>query len=887
MTKRICLLLLLVLAALPSLADTNVTRATLKNGLRVIIVRDSLAPVVTVYENYLAGQDESFAGFPGMAHAQEHMAFRGCTGLSGDQIAAIFAQLGGDNDADTQQNITQYFETIPAQDLDVALHVDAGCMRKITDSEAQWKQERGAIEQEVARDLSSPVYNLISRLNLDLFAGTPYRQDALGTKPSFDRMTGSRLQQFQNHWYAPNNAILVIAGDVNPATTLAQIKKLYGDIPSRRLPDHPRIELQPIKPESFTLPSDLPYVITTVAFRMPGTDSPDYAATRILADVLASQRGDIYGLVPAGKALDAGFELPEAYHKASMGMAYAVLPTNANSAQIDVELRRLIQESSTTGVSAALVDAAKRSEVASAEFQRASIPGLASAWSQAVASEGRLSPQSLVDAIKKVTVADVDRVAKQYLVDRIAVVGTLQPQAFGKAVAAGGVGGKEKTVEKVTSTPTKPVALPEWAEKDLKKLEVPSWNLQPSDTKLPNGIRLIVQRDTTTPTVTVMGEIRHDSDLEAPAGEDGVGTVLSGLFPYGTAKLDRVAFQKALDDIAARESAGASFSLQVLSKYFDRGVQLLAENELQPGLPAPAFKVVQQQTAQSVADLLKSPDFYAEMAELKGLLPKNDPDLRHATPQTVSSLTLNDVHHYYEKTFRPDLTTIVVIGDVTPQEARNTIQKYFGDWKAQGPKPPVNLPPVPPNKAASSHVPDPTRVQDSVRLAEELPMTRFNSDYYALEVGNHVLGGGFYATRLYRDLREKTGYVYYVSNQLDANKTRTTFSIDYGSDPSNTDKAHALVIRDLEQMQTSQVSPSDLEQAKALLLRRIPLGEASEESVAGGLLARAVIGLPLDEPVRAAQRYDAMNAEQVRQAFAKWIRPDDLVEVVRGPLPKQ
>ncbi|MGB0013370.1 MAG: insulinase family protein, partial [Candidatus Sulfotelmatobacter sp.] len=125
---------------LPKPSAEDVTRSTLPNGLRVVIVRNDLAPVVTVEENYLVGGDETPPGFPGLAHAQEHMAFRGCTDLSADQTAAIFAQLGGDIDADTQQNITQYFETVPSQDLEIALHADANCMRNIDDTQAQWAQ---------------------------------------------------------------------------------------------------------------------------------------------------------------------------------------------------------------------------------------------------------------------------------------------------------------------------------------------------------------------------------------------------------------------------------------------------------------------------------------------------------------------------------------------------------------------------------------------------------------------------------------------------------------------------------------------------------------------------------------------------------------------------
>jgi zinc protease len=870
------------LATLPSAAETDVTRATLKNGMHVIVIRDPLAPVVSVFENYRVGQNEVPTGFPGMAHAQEHMIFRGCSGVSGDQIAAIMAQLGGDNDADTQQNMTQYFETVPKQDLGVALHVDSECMRNAVDSQAEWAQERGAIEQEVSRDLSNPIYKLITRIDRDMFAGTPYEQDPLGTVTSFNAMTGDMLKNFYSQWYVPSNATLVITGDVDPSSAIKLVENLYGDIPSRQTPSRPEIKLPAVHPETFTLPSDFPYIVTTIAFRMPGTDSPDYAASQVLADVLSSQRGDIYGLVPAGKALDAGFQMAESYRKASVGMAFAVLPTNGDAVALNKSIRKLLADDAEKGLPPDLVEAAKRSEIAQAEFTRNSIPGLAELWSQAVVAEGRTSPQEDVDAIKKVTVADVDRVARQYLVDRNAIVGTLLPQKSGGAVAGKGFGGGEK----ITSAPTKPVQLPVWAQRELNQLTVPNWNLHPSDVTLKNGIRLIVQTDRTTPTVTIAGHVRQQPDLQAPPSQEGVESVLSELFSYGTTTLDRIAFQKALDDIAATESAGPDFSLQVLKKYFDRGAELLADNELHPAMPETAFKIVQQQASQTVAGLLKSPRYRADRAMLKGLLPQGDPALREPTPKSVDSLTLQDVKSYYDRTYRPDLTTIVVIGDITPEEARSTVEKYFGSWKAAGPRPQVDLPPVPRNSAAAKNVPDPTKEQDSVELSQQIPMTRFDPDYYALEVGNHVLGGGFYATRLYRDLRERTGYVYYVSNALEAGRTRTTFNVNYGSAPANVSKAGDLVVRDLREMQTTDVAPAELRQAKALLLRQIPLDEASESKVAAGLLERAVMGLPLDEPVLAAKRYYAMTAEEVRVAFAKRIRPEDFVQVVLGPDPK-
>jgi zinc protease len=872
----------LVFAQGKPVGDTDVTRATLDNGLRVVIVRDPLAPVVTVEQNYLVGGNETPAGFPGMAHAQEHMAFRGCSELSADQISAIFAQLGGFGNADTQQNITQYYSTVPAADLDIALRVDADCMRDIQDSQTEWAQEKPAIEQEVARDLSNPTYKFTTRLNEDMFFGTVYSHDALGTKDSFDATTGEMLKDFYKEWYAPNNAILVIAGDVDPSAVLAKVKEFYGNIPRRSLPPRPEIALQPVRPESFTLDSNLSYLLAFVAYRFPGTDSPDFAAVEILSDVLSSQRGNLYALVPQGKALQTEFGFAEAYTKASVAYSAAVLPADGNAAPIIAEIRKILAEYAASGVPAELVEAAKRREISGAEFHRNSIPGLAAVWSDALAAEGRNSPDEDVEAMKRVTLADVNRVAKEYLVDQNSITAELKPVPSGAAVASKGFGGGEQ----LTSAPTKPVDLPPWAGSRLLALELPPAPPSSTDVTLPNGLHLIVRTLKITPTISVLGSIRHEPQLEAAPGKDGVSDVLEDLFSYGTKNLDRLAFQKALDDIAADESAGFNFSLQVLKQDFSRGVQLLADNELNPALPREAFDVIKPETAQFVAGRMKSPGYRAGRALNVALLPDNDPVLREPTPQTVSSLTLDDVKQYYAKTVRPDLTTIVVIGDITPVEAKNVIEKWFGAWKAAGPKPGVELPRVPLNKSTAANVPDPTELQDSVNLSEMIAITRFDSDYYPLQLADHVLGGGFYATRLYHDLRQVTGYVYDVDVRLNAQKTRTIYTVTYACDPQNVSKARELIQRDLISMQKENVTPAELQQAKALLLRQIPLTESSEDGVAGGLLGRAQIGLPLDEPLRGAKQYFSVTADQVRAAFAKWVRPDGFVQIIRGPAPE-
>ena len=125
-----------------------------------------------------------------------------------------------------------------------------------------------------------------------------------------------------------------------------------------------------------------------------------------------------------------------------------------------------------------------------------------------------------------------------------------------------------------------------------------------------------------------------------------------------------------------------------------------------------------------------------------------------------------------------------------------------------------------------------------------------------------------------------------INDSIEAGETRTNYSIDFGCDPKNVSKARALIERELIDMGQTNVTPTELQQAKALILRQIPLAEASEDAVAGGFIGRSRVGLPLDEPYTAAEKYFNMPADEVRAAFAKWIKPADFIQVVRGPTPQ-
>ena len=868
-------------AATEATGEPGVLRATLPNGLRVVIVRNTLAPVVATSVNYLAGSDEAPAGFPGTAHAEEHMMFRGSPGLTAEQLADIGSVIGGDFNANTREDLTQYLFTVPADDLDVALHIEALRMRAALDNPKEWNKERGAIEQEVAQDLSEPSYRLFEKLRARMFAGTPYAHDALGTRPSFEKTSARMLKSFHDTWYAPNNAILVIAGDVDPPGALSEVRRLFGDIPAKKLPAKPRVHLRAVHGTSFTVDTDHPNGSLMIALRVPGPKDADFAALEVLADVLSNRRFELYGLVPKGKAIAAEFALdplPES------GLAYAELSFTSGDdpKALEGDVRAILARVAHEGVPAELVDAAKLQERSAAQLQRNSIPELASVWSDALALYGLASPDEDLARIERVTAADVNRVAHKYLDLGQAITGVMLPRGSGPPVAGGGgFGGRES----IAVGEAHPTALPPWAQKALARLEVPPSTVQPFVSKLPNGLTLIVQPEDVSDTVSVYGHIRNRPETEELTGQEGAAQVLERLLTWGTQTYDRLAFQQALDAIGAQEHAGTDFSVQALAEHFDRALQLLADNELHPALPDAGLTVIRSQQALGVAARNASPGFLTQRSLRAALFPPQDPSLRMATPESVRALDPAMVRAYYQRVFRPDLTSIVVIGKVTPEAARAAVGKYFGAWSADGPAPAIDLPPAPANRPASIAVPDASRVQDRVVLAHTLALTRSDPDYYALQLGNAVLGGSFYATRLSIDLRKNAGLVYSVASVLQAGRTRSVYLVEYASDPGNVVKAADMVSREVTAMQDTAVGTDELTRVKACLLRQLPLSEAGIEEIARGMLGRSDLGLPLDEPTNAAQHYIALDGAAIQAAFRKWLRPQDLVRVSQGPPP--
>ena len=867
-----------VRATAPPAARLDVTRATLANGLQVVVLRDRLAPLVTTWLNLEAGSDDE--PITGIAHAQEHMFFRGSRTLSGAAADQIAGFTGDQDNADTQSEITQYFHLVPAADLDLALQLDRSRFSGILDAQHDWDQERGAIEQEVTRDNSDANYRLYVKLLHHVMAGTPYADEGLGTLESFGKQINApQLRAFYETWYHPNAAIYVIAGDVEPAAAIAAVRRYLGTIPAAKLPAHRSARLQPLSPATFTDTSDQSTIEAELAYRYPGYDDPDYAASVVLGDVLSSQRADLYGLVAAGKAQAVEADVNQ-WPKGGMLQVISRVAVGEKPAAAIADLESVVDRYRKDGVPADLVEAAKQREIARDRTAASSVFNLAAVWSEALAVEHR-TPEDDVAAIGRVTPAEVDAVVRAYLTPATVNVAYAIPKNAGGAATASTAGGEENA--KPETTTIEP--LPGWAEAALRHLAPPERTIAPESFVLGNGLRVVVQTERASPSVAVAGTILHDPGLEEPAGHEGVQSVLEPLLSYGTTTYSRVAYQAQIDAISATLTNGFTFTLAVPTAGFDRGMQLLADGQLHPAFDPKSFDVVRSERVDALTGDATNPDHLAAVASANALYPSGDPARRFATPDTVRGLTRDAVVAAHALAFRPDLTTIAIVGDVTPSQARAVVQHWFGTWKSSGPRPRVFAIAVSDNGAAAAQIPATGRLQDTVLLDQTLPVGLADPDLAPLQVANTVLSGDF-SSILIRDMRVTTGYVYFVGTTVNAEKGRSLFSVRYGCAPENFSKAERVLERDLRVLQTRSLDRERLQRAKSRLAATVVEAAQSYDGLAARLAFNASRGFAPDEDYALARRELAATPQAVRWAMARWIRPHGFVRIIEGPAPR-
>ncbi len=428
----------LLLWLISAVGQAGIVDTTLPNGLRVIVKEDHRAPVMVSQVWYRAGSIDEFNGTTGVAHVLEHMMFKGTKEVPPGEFSKRIAAAGGRENAFTSRDHTAYFQQMHKDKLELSMQLEADRMANLVIDDATFAKEiQVVMEERRMRTDDNPQSVLYERLMAAAYQAHPYQRPIIGWMNDLEQMTGQDARDWYTRWYAPNNATLVVAGDVNADAVLALAKKYYGSLASHplpvRKPQHEPAQIG-IKRLTVKAPAKLPYLI--MAYHAPvlrdwERDWIPYAL-QVLGGVLSGndsarlQKSLVKEQQIAVNA-DAGYD-PVA-RGPSMFMLDATPAQGKSIAQLEKALRIEIERIKKNGVTEAELNRVKSQIIAADIFQRDSL--FYQAMQLGEYATAGLPPEALegrVAKLRAVTPAQVQEVARKYLIDDALTVAVLDPQ---------------------------------------------------------------------------------------------------------------------------------------------------------------------------------------------------------------------------------------------------------------------------------------------------------------------------------------------------------------------------------------------------------------------------------------------------------------------------
>lgn len=859
------------------IGDRGIFQTRLSNGLQVIVVEDRAAPVVHTSMWYRFGSLYETPGKTGLAHALEHMMFRGTPSLSAGGLDDVVARLGAQMNGETQYDYTSFLFDMPADRLNVALQIEADRMQHLALRPQDWRIEQGAVLNEIDGDESSPFFNLLSRVRAAAYPGLPAGRTPTGVRSDVAHATAADIRRYYEEWYAPDNAALVVAGDVEHQNVFALAQRYFGHIPARKLPAH--TAQHPVAATGKVVDAEFPFPfeVLDLAYAVPGDTEPGEPAVSVLSNLIPNQRGPFYqALVETNVALaieaNADTQL-----RGGLMHVFIVLNPGHTGAEAQQIFQSTMESALAQGFDPDLVSAAKRQALAERAYDADSIGGYGdlAGYTYGVVRERNSDEDTRLAALTPQTVLQA---ARKYLA-KPNVVGHLTPNSHPQnGSQKSSAGASDNFSGRAISGP---VVEPASIRAEIRKPSTVHSKLAPTEFTLPNGLRVIVQEKHDRPTVYIAGTIAS-SPAFTPAGKEGIARLADAMADFGSDHYDFTQLRKVTDDIGASVDLGQTFSAHGFTQDFETLLNVLADSEEHPAFPERWLSLQQSQIANSISSENNISGVIIDRAYMQRLLAPEDPALRYATADSVSAISRDDLLAYTKKYWRPDLTTIAIVGDVTPEHARRAVEAAFGSWTNDGPKPSTDQPALPAPHIAHAYVGTDAN-QVFVQLGQPA-ISRTNPDYDAFELLNEIIGGsGYFESRLWQELRQKRGLVYSVSSRLKADRDRGDLEILLSASPGNVSPAIALVREQLDTLRTHPVSETDLEEAKIRLVSQALLNEASAGGQLDEISEVASDSLPANYYTTLAARYASITPADIQRVAKAYLRPDRLIEVFSGP----
>jgi zinc protease len=914
----------------------------LANGLKLLLSENRVAPVVTFMVVYRVGSRNEAVGHTGATHLLEHMLFKGTPTFNrakGTQVAATLQRVGADYNATTWYDRTNYFETVPSDALELAVHLEADRMRNSFIADEDRRAEMTVVRNELERGQNEPMLVLDEAVYATAFREHPYHHPTIGWRADVENVPTARLKEFYDTFYHPNNATAMVVGDFEEAHALALVNKYFGAFPASPAPI-PEVYTEEPRQEGerrlvVRRAGELPLV--QVAFRAPaalgqgGVLSNAELAARSAAP---PEENDIYALVVLAGLLSNGVtsRLYQALVEPALAVSadtrvdqfrdpglFNVYATAAPGVEprkvedvIHAELARVAED-----LKAEEVEKAKRQIAAQVAYERDGTHNVAFQMSEAEAVADWRFYSSYARNVARVTAEDVRRAAAVYFKEDARTVGHFIPRGDGGDADGddAGVGSSDSDgpgTKSVRPKSVKPAPHgykfhhdPHQQEDEpsgagLKESGGAGVN-QSAGTglaarvvreELGSGAVLLVLENAATPTVALRGSLRAGSYFE-PKDKPGLARITAEMLKRGTRRRGKLELAGALEEVGAdvefeADVFAVEISARSLSADFPALAATLAEMLREPSFPAEELEKLKQQTVAAVRQQQSDTSWRAYERLTQTLFPEENPFYTHAGDrlvESINSITVEDVRGFYEKFYGGHSLILSVAGGARADEAVRVLREAFEGFEGRGGAEVSVADPQPPAGAGREVVVVRDKANVDVMIGTAAPLRRDASDYYAAVLANRALGESTLSSRLGLQVRDAEGLTYGIASRFRAPSLAAgPWYIAVSVNPGNVGRAVESALGVLREYVEHGIRPEELEDEKSSAVGSFKVSLSTNAGLAEALWNAEFYRLGLDHVERYPQLVRAVTVDEVNAAIRKYFRPEHLTVVVAGDI---
>ena len=896
--------------ALPSLASAQATTAPLpslvsevripnqvfklQNGLTVVVHEDRKAPVVAVSVWYNVGSKDEPQGKTGFAHLFEHLMFNGSENLPDDYFKYTTEIGATDLNGTTSFDRTNYFQTVPKAALEKALFMESDRMGYLLGAVTQQKldNQRGVVQNEKRQGDNRPGGLIQYEIFGNLFpAGHPYHHTPIGSMADLDAASLADVQAWFRDNYGPNNAVLVLAGDINAAEARPLVQKYFGAIKRGPVNIPAQAAVPPANGKTIVMKDRVPAITLTRTWAIPGMLDKQTPALELGGSVLgglASSRLD-NALVRNEKLAVSVSASASPQHRVGLFSVQATVKPGVDPAQVEKRLDELMADFIAKGPTREELKRAATQEVAGTIKGLEQVGGfggkaVALAQGQLYAGDSNWYKKQL-EEYARVTPAQVQAAFRQYLT-RPPLKIRLEPGDRPAYQEAKG-GTAPKNVGTVP-TPTKRAIPPvgEFAALDFPTIERAT---------LSNGVKITYAQRMAVP-VTTMALAFDAGQASDAANQRGLQSMTLGLLEEGAGNLTSQQIAERQEELGAEIGTGSSLdrstvTLSALSANLAPSLDLLETVVEQPTFAPAELERVRTQVLTSIASQQRDPNGIAGRLIPSLVWGANHPYaiVGSGSADAVKGFTRADVVGFQQKWLRPDNMEIFVVSNLPLSQLTPQLEQRFGSWAApagiaKGVKQFTAAPPRP--ATPTIYLVNVPSAPQSVIVAGQVTGVDPRGDVIATQAGNEVLGGNF-LSRINTDLRETKGWSYGVRSSFDLARNGVSYSIVAPVQADRTgDSITALNSQVTDLLGGKGVTGEELQRLVSNNVNTLPGRFETSSAVLAAMMSNSLYGRPDDYQEQLATRYRALNQTGIDAALRQAIDPKGFTWVVVGDAAK-